>query len=95
MNNFENLGLQKDPITTGLRKNMEERGMEFTTKNENRFMTHEEWFEKFYKDQPDEELPKRILDNITPEKLEELKNKYGNKLKAGEKQESDGEFDFS
>jgi hypothetical protein len=51
--------------------------MEFATENKNRFLSTEEWFAKYYAEKGDEAIPERIINEISPEELASLKEKYG------------------
>lgn len=75
-----------DPIQDKFNKKLEENGIEFATENKNHFLNPEEWFAKYYVEKGDDAIPERIINEITPEELTVLKEKYGTKKTAETKQ---------
>ncbi len=71
-----------DPLQDKFNKKLENSGMEFATENKNRFLSPEEWFAKYYNEKGDDAIPERIINEINPEELASLKEKYGTKKPA-------------
>ncbi len=76
------MGIEKfnqDPLQQKFTKKLEDGGVEFSNlKKEggNNFLSAQEWFERYYTGQDDNEIPKKLIQETSSEELKALKDKH-------------------